>query len=143
MYDINGKYRIKIQGGSKMRIRSNNRWKNKSLTPHENKWIQSWGDSSLLFDQPKAIWQKIEKYSSSEDKKPIERVCNPLITLEWGWTSHGVDTVPVVPTAEVASLGTGEDWIRIALPKDNTYEKKGGGEIIKKEFIPPPTLPGR
>ena len=30
-YDLNGKFRIKIQGGSKMRIASNNRWKNKRL----------------------------------------------------------------------------------------------------------------
>jgi hypothetical protein len=131
-YEINGKYRIKIQGGSKMRIAANNRWKNKSLTPHENKWIQAWGDSSLLFDQPKVIWQKIEE---TEDEKPIEKICNPRITLEWGWTSTINDPHPVVPTAEVANLGMGEDWVRIAIPKNNTY--KGADEMIKKESTPP------
>ena len=120
-YDINGKYRIKIQGGSKMRIANNNRWKNKSLTPHENKWIQAWGDSSIYFDQPKAMWHKVE---TLEDNKETD--CNPRITLEWGWTSTVNDPHAVVPTAEGASLGAGEDWVRIAVPKNNTYENKGG-----------------
>ena len=133
-YDLNGKFRIKIQGGSKMRIASNNRWKNKSLTPHENKWIQSWGDSSLIFAQPKSIWQKVEK---TKDEKPIERVCNPRISLEWGWTSNFCDEHPVVPTADVASLGAGDDWVRVAIPKKNTYENKGSSqEESSKELIP-------
>ena len=135
-HDLNGKYRIKIQGGSKMRIAQNNRWKNKSLTPHENKWVQSWGDSGLLFDQPKAIWQKVV---STKDEKPIEIVCNPRISLEWGWTSTVVDDPhPVVPTADVANLGAGEDWVRVALPK-NSYENKGGmqEEGQNKELSPP------